>query len=238
MLTRGGPLAQGSCEVGAFVRASERSERIDTQILFMPISMGPSAPGSSRITVEREPGFMVIAYQLRPRSRGRIEIQSPDPSAMPKIMANYLAEPEDREAAIAATRFVRRFMATRPIADVVDHEIGPLADAGSDSEIIDRWLRFGGPGCHAAGTCRMGTDELAVVDGRGRVRGVQGLRVVDNSIMPFITAGNTAAPVMAVAMRVGDLIADDHRNDGSPLPAFSTVAPEPRPSTDGGKVRD
>lgn len=208
-LMRGGLLADGPCEVGAFIRSLPHSERPDAQLLFMPVSMGPVAPGSARIVVEDEPGITIVANQLRPVSRGSIRISGPEATAPIEIRPNYLTAEVDCEIAVGATRFIRRLVNDTSIAGQVVQEIGPMASADSDGDIVKGWLAFGGPGCHATGTCRMGSDAAAVLDPELRVRGVGGLRVCDNSIFPFLVAGNTAAAVMAAALRAAQLIRRD-----------------------------
>jgi len=138
-------------------------------------------------------------------------IVSPDPSAPAAIDPNYLSTPEDRAAAVAGTRAIRRIMSRPSLSRLVVGETERTAAGQSDEEILDLYRRFGHAGYHAVGTAAMGPGDEDVVDARLRVRGIEGLRVIDCSIFPEIPSGNTNAPTMAAALRAADLIAEDQR---------------------------
>jgi choline dehydrogenase-like flavoprotein len=207
--TRGGILASGPFEIGAFVNVANPDGRPDVQ-LFMggytfalsddnhPVPLGH---------VEHRPGATIYGQLLRLTSMGTIAVTSPDPDAPPRIEPNWLSTAEDRASAVAMVRYMRRYMSQPMLADDVAHELLPGADCQSDEQILDAFRRLATCGLHGTGTCRMGRD--GVVDERLRVRGVRGLRVVDCSIMPGPVTGNTNAPAMAVAWRASGLVLED-----------------------------
>ena len=205
-LTGGGLLAAATYEIGAWFNTRAGLDRPDGQFLLAPYSFD-YAKGA--LTTESFGGMQICAYYLRPRSTGSVKITSSDPAILPRIVANYHSDPEDRAAMIAVARFAREFVRQAPLADKVFEETRPGSDFKSDDEIIAAYDRFGNGAYHASGTCRMGLDEDAVVDDRLRVRGIDGVRVIDTSILPFLVAGNTAGPAMAMSWRAADLILAD-----------------------------
>ena len=208
LLTRRGPLAGGSYDVGGFVRTRDGATRPDSQIMMGPYSLDFSA---NKFQFESFPGMQIFGYPLRPQSLGQIRIRSADPEAMPLIKPNYNSHPADRATSIALCRWMRRWMQQVPLKSYLGEETTPGVSVQSDDEILDAYARLGSSGYHASSTCRMGTDERAVLDARARVRGVQGLRVVDLSSFPTLVAGNTNGPTMAFAWRAADLILQDAR---------------------------
>lgn len=204
MLAGTGPMAWGSYEAAAFVRARRESNRPDTQIMFAPYSLDRRA---SRIAFEKEPGMHVFAYPLRPESEGSVLIASNDPSTPPAIDIRYLEAEYDRVVSVASIRYIRRLMSQPAMRQFVVGETEPTVSAQSDDEIIAAFRRFAVSGYHACGTVAMG--EGYPLDERLRVRGAERLRVVDCSIFPEMLSGNTNAPTMAMAWRAADLIRDD-----------------------------
>lgn len=209
MATGRGPMAIGAAEAIAFVRANPQSPRADTQIMFNPYSLDNATKG--KIGFENAPGMQCYSYLLRPTSKGSVLITGNDPAAPLAIDANYLATEDDRRTAVAGTRALRHIVQQAAFGALVVGEVERTRDRVSDDEILDLYRTDGQSGYHAVGTAAMGPDDSAVVDDRLRVRGVEGLRVMDCSIFPEIPSGNTNAPTMAAAWRASDLIREDHR---------------------------
>jgi choline dehydrogenase-like flavoprotein len=143
---------------------------------------------------------------VSPRSRGRVWLRSADPRAKPRILTNSLAERDDVDSLVAGMRLAREIAAQEPLASTVRRELQPGADAASDEDLEAALRRRVELIYHPVGTCAMGDGETAVVDPELRVRGLEGLRVVDASVMPLITGGNTHAPTVMIAERAADLI--------------------------------
>jgi choline dehydrogenase len=211
-LARKGPLAYASQEVAAHVRVLPDATRPDSQLIYGPFSLNlGNVNVNDDLTFEKQPGLHILPFGLRPTSQGSIMIASAKPEAEVRIDPNYLATEYDRTLAIGAVRYVRRLMAQEPLKPYVEGECKYTSDAQSDEEILEAYQRYGQAGYHASGTAKMGNDSMAVLDERLRVRGVEGLRVVDCSVCPEIIAGNTNAPIMAMAWRASELILEDHR---------------------------
>ncbi|QUT04138.1 GMC family oxidoreductase N-terminal domain-containing protein [Sphingobium phenoxybenzoativorans] len=215
--TRTGPLATGPFEVGAFVRTEPQVDRPDAQLYMgaFTFARGDDNFPVPLADVERVPGLTIYGQLLRLTSEGDVAITSPDPDAALAITPNWLQTAEDQHAAVAMVRYMRTYMRQPAIAPYVGEELVPGAQCESDADILRAFRRLSLCGTHAVATCRMGNDNRAVVDERLRVRGVDGLRVVDCSIMPSPVSGNTNAPAMAVGWRASDLIIEDRRN-GAP----------------------
>jgi choline dehydrogenase len=143
---------------------------------------------------------------LRPSSRGWVRIKSADAAAYPEIKLNYLSTAEDRQVAVQGMRYTRRIMAAKALARYAPEEFRPGAAAQTDDELARAAGELGTTIFHPIGTCKMGRDAAAVVDERLRVRGLEKLRVVDASIMPRITSGNTNAPVYMIAEKGAAMI--------------------------------
>lgn len=167
-----------------------------------------SEPG--RGPISEKPGIMFSGFHLRPRSRGSVAITSADPDAMPEVDAGWWRDPFDRQMAIELVRTLRRMAASEPLRTFVGKERVPGAAVQDDNAIAEELKWMLSPGLHGTGTCAMGTDPAtSVTDGRCRVHGVQGLRVVDCSVMPTTVSGNTNGPAMAIAVRAAQLILED-----------------------------
>jgi choline dehydrogenase-like flavoprotein len=203
-LTRSGPLANAVLEVTGFFKTRPDAERPDAQLLFGPHSFADSAQRGR--TAEKEPGFMLTTYPLRPRSKGQVRIGSRDAAVVPKVVFDPLSDAQDRRELVGGVRFARKLVATPPLSNYALEETRPGAGQQSDEQILESIRKLSGPGFHAAGTCRMGNDEKSVIDPQTRVRGVRNLHVVDLSITPILTGGNTYGPVAAIAWRAADLI--------------------------------
>lgn len=202
LLFRGGPLSIGINQGGLFTRVMKDSKSPDIQFHLATLS-AEMAGGK----VHPFSGFTMSVCQLRPESRGHVRIQSADPLVPPKMFANYLATQYDRDISIAAVKYARTLSQTEPLRSLITREVKPI-NPQSDEEILDFCRENGATIFHPTGTCQMGTDDnpLAVLDSSLRVRGVQGLRIVDCSAMPTLPSGNTNWPAVMLAERAADLI--------------------------------
>lgn len=168
--------------------------------------------GTSRLSANKDTGldahsgFHLGGYFLYPESRGRLHVVAHDPTIQPRIEANYLSHPLDREVMLAVMKMMRAIAAQPALSRLIVREVRPGDAARSDDELLDYARRTGQTCWHPTGTCRMGSDAGAVVDAQCRVRGVQALRVVDASVIPFMVASNTNIPTIMLAERAADLI--------------------------------
>lgn len=203
-LTRTGPLTLAASQVYIFTKSREGLERPDIQFHMQPLSADKPAEG-----VHPFSAFTSSVCQLRPRSRGRIQITSSDPLQYPAIHPNYLSAEEDQRVVIDAIKVARKIAEAKPLAEVITEEYVPGERFQTDEELLDAARKFSQSIYHPVGTCKMGSDDMAVVDARLRVHGLQGLRVVDASIMPTIVSGNTNAPTIMIAEKAADMIKED-----------------------------
>ena len=208
---RTGPLAHAVFEVTGLYKIRPDAGRPEGQLNFGPHSFLDFHKTTRR--PDTQPGFMLLPFPLRPRSKGQVFIESRDPTVVPRIVFDPLADPEDRRELIAGVRLARRIVASPPLSQYALEETTPGIEVQTDEQILDAYARLGGPAYHAAGTCRMGADDESVVDPQTRVRGVENLNVVDLSIFPILTSGNTYVPVAALAWRAADMIAAQLRRD-------------------------
>ena len=198
---RQGELTSNVAEAGAFARSHAGRDRPNLQFHFLPAYLRDHGRKTSW-------GFGVTLHvcDLLPKSRGRIGLLSPDPKAAARIEAGYLSAPEDMGVLLDGLKLARRILAAEPLAGMLAEEVSPGPAAQSDVALMDHIRRKAETIYHPVGSCRMGRDAASVVDPEARVRGVEGLRVVDASIMPAIIAGNTNAPVMAMAENVAGMM--------------------------------
>lgn len=205
LMFRSGALAIGINQGGIFARLMPDAKTPDIQ--FHVATLSADMAGGK---VHDFSGFTLSVCQLRPESRGYIALASSDPMARPLIHANYLATETDRAFAVKSIEYARKLAATAPLSDLVEAEVVPGPDVKTEAEILEFARRSGATIFHPSGTCRMGTDDDAVVDPRLRVRGVSGLWVVDCSIMPTLVSGNTNVPAMMIAEKAADMILEDN----------------------------
>ena len=204
---RRGLLTLSAAHVGAFVKSRIGLATPDIQFHILPATMDlKKLATAQKMVLETQPGLTLAPCQLRPESRGTIRIKSPDPSAHPAIVANYLAHPFDQEVAVAGLKWARRIAEQPALAHLVAYEMNPGPKAATDAALLAYAKATGTTIYHPVGTCRMGRDVEAVVDIGLRVNGVEGLRVVDASVMPRIISGNTNAPTIMIAEKASDLI--------------------------------
>ena len=203
---RSGPLAVGINQGGCFMRSLPQSKTPDIQ--FHVATLSADMAGGE---VHPFSGFTMSVCQLRPESRGHIRIKSKDPFAPPEMQPNYLSTEQDRASAIAGLRAARAIAASPAMRAYVKREVKPGLDALDDNALLEFCRNNGATIFHPSGTCRMGNDADAVVDARLRVHGIDGLRVVDCSVMPTLVSGNTNAPVVMMAEKAADMIREDAR---------------------------
>ncbi|MBB6309651.1 GMC family oxidoreductase [Xanthobacter tagetidis] len=206
-LLRKGPLTIPPALVSAFTRSSPDQATPNVQFVAYPVSFDKVGDAPHPY-----PGFTASACLLNPFSRGHVRIASPDPMAAPKIQLNFLTDERDLDIAAGAMRAVRRAISGPALARFAPQEMQPGVTAQTDDELKDAARRYGMTIFHPVGTCRMGNDANAVVDARLRVHGIGGLRVVDASVMPTITSGNTNAPTIMIAEKAADMILQDRRS--------------------------
>jgi choline dehydrogenase len=206
--TRRGLLTSAAAQVGLFARSLPELNRPNLQIQMRPFSMVSAA---GMYTAEPSPAVTASCTLLRPKSRGTVTLRSADPNDAPAMQANYLVDEDDIPPMVAGLRLMRRIFHTEPFASASQGELMPGSRYRTDAELVE-YLRANAQAMyHPVGTCRMGPDPDSVVDPRLRVRGVEGLRIVDASIMPTIPSGNTNAPTIMIAEKGADMIVEDER---------------------------
>ena len=207
LLFRKGPLAVGINQGGLFTRALPDSPTPDIQFHFATLSADVAGAKPHPFS-----GFTMSVCQLQPESRGTLSIKSRDPKEAPAMRPNYLSAERDRRTAVAGMKAVRALAAAPTMRPYVLEEYKPGAATSTDEELLEFARNNGATIFHPVGTCKMGSDPMAVVDERLRVHGVTGLRVVDCSIMPTLTSGNTNLPVIMIAEKASAMILEDQRS--------------------------
>ena len=207
---RKGPLTLGASYATGFIRADPASATPDIQTSISLFSADKAGDPLHRFS-----GFSLAARMLRPESRGSVLIQSADPLRPPAIRPNYLATEKDCAVLLAGMKATRRLANTVALRRYIVREYDPGPSCASDADLLDFLRRRGGIAYHPVGTCRMGDGASSVVDERLHVRGVQGLRVVDASIMPTLVSGNTFAPTVMIAEKGAEMILHDAQDQGS-----------------------
>ncbi len=200
-LFRTGPLTLAASQVCVFTRSDPTAERPDIQFHMQPLSADKPGEGAHPFSA-----FTASVCQLRPQSRGRLELKSKDPLEYPEIHPHYLSTDHDQQVAVRAVKVARKIAAAPALASQITEEYVPGPVYQSDEELLRAAREFSQTIYHPAGTCKMGTDAMAVVDERLRVHGIENLRVADASIMPEIVSGNTNAPTIMIAEKAADMI--------------------------------
>ncbi len=206
VFTRRGILTIGAGAVGAFARSRPDVDLPDIQFHFLPLSADRPGQGLHKFS-----GVSATVCQLRPDSRGTLRITTGDPAAHPRIVSNYLALDSDRRVLLDGMKLVRRVTSQPAFARHVVREHLPGPDVTSDEGLMTYARGYSTTVFHPCGTCKMGSDAKAVVDARLRVRGLEGLRVADASIMPTMTSGNTNAPTIMIGEKAADMMREDAR---------------------------
>ena len=205
-LLRTGPLTMAPSQLGAFARSSPDYATPNLQFHFQPLSLDKWGDG-----LHPFPAFTASVCNLRPQSRGSVHATSPDPQAPPRIQPNYLSAEEDRQVAVDALKLARRIAAQAPLARYRPQEVKPGPELTTDADLLAAAGDLGTTIFHPVGTARMGPDHDrgAVLDARLRVRGIEGLRVIDASAMPRITSGNTNSPTIMIAEKGAAMMIED-----------------------------
>ncbi|MBY6161585.1 GMC family oxidoreductase N-terminal domain-containing protein [Mameliella alba] len=206
LATRSGPMSMAPSQLGAFAYSSPDVATPDLEYHVQPVTLeafGQPPHDFDAITAS--------VCNLRPESRGHVRITSPDPMVHPEIQPNYLSTEGDRLVAARSIRLTRRIMEQGPLARYLPEEFKPGPSYQSDTELAEGAGQIASTIFHPVGTARMGTDDGAVVDGELRVKGIGALRVVDASVMPRITSGNTNSPTIMIAEKAADMIRADAR---------------------------
>jgi len=207
MLFRSGPMSMAPSQLGAFAKSDSSRATANLEYHVQPLTLDKFGD-----PLHPFPAITASVCNLRPESRGTVRINSNDPFAKPSIRPNYLATHADRHVAADAIRLTRRIMAQPALAAFRPEEFRPGANYQSEEDLARVAGEIGTTIFHPVGTCKMGSDTMAVVDSRLRVHGIRGLRVVDASVMPTITSGNTASPTIMIAEKASDMILEDARN--------------------------
>lgn len=193
--------ASNQFEAGGFIRSSEKFAWPNIQFHFLPVAINYN--GTNAVEVH---GFQAHVGSMRSPSRGRVKLASIDPHQHPNILFNYMSTEQDWEEFRSAIRITREIMAQPALDAYRGEEISPGKHIQSDEE-LDAFVRERAETAfHPCGTCKMGTDEMAVVDGEGRVHGMENLRVIDASIMPLIITGNLNATTIMIAEKLADKV--------------------------------
>jgi choline dehydrogenase len=216
LLFKTGPLTMPPSQLGAFARSDVAQPSANIEWHVQPLSLDKFGD-----PLHTYPAITPSVCNLRPTSRGHVRIKSTDPLAHPAIQPGYLATAEDRRVALDSIRFTRRIMAAPALARYRPEELKPGMQIESDEALMSAAGDLGATIFHPVGTCKMGSDPLAVVDDRLRVHGIAGLRVIDASIMPRIPSGNTNAPTVMIAEKGAEMILADY--DAAPIPSQRSV---------------
>jgi len=202
LFTRTGIGASNHFEVGGFIRSGVGVEHPDLQYHFFPMAVryDGKSPNNAH-------GFQAHVGSMRSQSKGWVRLRSADPGESPRILFNYMSKPEDWEELRRAVRLTREIFEQEAFAPYRGRELAPGSDVVSDADIDAYLVNAVESAYHPCGTCKMGSDELSVVDAECRVRGLDGLRVIDSSIIPSIVSGNLNAPTIMMAEKAADIVA-------------------------------
>ncbi|HVH74538.1 MAG TPA: choline dehydrogenase [Stellaceae bacterium] len=205
-LFRNGPLAMGTSPAALFAKTRPELASPDVKCSVSPFSAERPQDGLHPFS-----GFTLIAYQLRPDSRGEIKLKTPRPEDAPAVHPNYLTAQTDQQTIVAGLELCRRILAQPQMARFISEEFQPGPAVASEAELLAYARARGGTVFHPTSTCKMGADAMAVVDAELRVRGITGLRVADASIMPTVVSGNTNAATIMIGEKAADLVRAEMR---------------------------
>ena len=201
MMFKTGPLAMATSPAALFARTRPELASPDIKCSITPFSADRPQDGLHPFS-----GFTMIAYQLRPESRGQIKLKSAAAADPPAVYPNYLATETDQRTIVAGLKLCRRLLANPHLQHFIESEFLPGATVQTDEQLLDFARQRGGTVYHPTSTCKMGSDAMAVVDPELRVHGVERLRVADASIMPTVVSGNTNAATIMIGERAADMV--------------------------------
>jgi len=202
-----GVLTSVIAEAGGFIKSEVNVDRPDLQLHFLPGAMDDHGRNNKMLL---EYGISLHVCLLRPKSKGSVTLYDNEPTSEPKIQLNMLAHPDDQKIMIQAVKQARKILASPALSDKSGSEIFPGDSCQSEDEIFNFLKEKSNTIYHPVGTCKMGNDEMSVVDQNLKVHGIEHLRVIDASIMPTITSGNTNAPTIMIAAKAADMILSDY----------------------------
>ncbi|MDX1737611.1 MAG: GMC family oxidoreductase, partial [Alphaproteobacteria bacterium] len=205
-LNRSGPLAMAPSQLGLFTKSDPALETPDLEFHIQPLSTDKLGD-----PLHDFPAITVSVCNLRPDSRGYIHIKSPNKEDHPAIMANYLSTESDKMVAARSIQVARKIMSAKRLKEYNPVEYLPGAHIHEEADLVREAGNIASTIFHPVGTCKMGQDNMAVVDAELKLHGLEGLRVVDASIMPTITSGNTNSPVIMIAEKAADFIQKDYK---------------------------
>ncbi|MCY4550306.1 MAG: GMC family oxidoreductase [Defluviicoccus sp.] len=206
VLFRSGPLSMAPSQLGVFTKSDPSRETANRQYHVQPLSLDRFGE-----PLRRFPAFTASVCNLRPESRGTVALKSPDPREPPAIAPNYMSTPADRQTAVDAIRLTRRIVAAPSLEPYAPGEVLPGEERRSDEELAKAAGDIGTTIFHPVGTCRMGSDPQSVVSDRLKVHGTENLRVIDASVMPAVTSGNTNSPTIMIAEKGAAMTLEDAR---------------------------
>ena len=212
LVTRDAPIGIGGYDLTGFFKSSPDRPRPDVMFVMAPQSTGTGSmtEGGSKLTLADHPGMMIVAYHVRPSSRGSVHVSGALPDNPPVIEPNFLATEQDRSVTAGILPRLRELMRTEPLAGLIVEEEEPGPAVSTPEEMLHQAITHGRSGYHTIGSCAMGPGDDDVLDAGLRVRGTEGLRVVDASVWPHMVSGNSAAPTMALAWIAADRIIEEH----------------------------
>lgn len=203
-LTRSGPLSMAPSQMGGFAKSSEEYDTANIEYHVQPLSCDKLGD-----PLDKFPAVTASVCNLRPKSVGHVHLSAKDIDAPPVIQANYLSHPQDKQVAIDSLKLTRKIFQAKSLQGFKPEEYKPGAEVVSDEALLKSAGDLGTTIFHPVGTCKMGCDEMAVVDAQLKVHGLKGIRIADASIMPTITSGNTCSPVIMIAEKAADMILSD-----------------------------
>ena len=206
LLFQRGPMTMAPSQLGAFAKSDPSYDTPNIQYHVQPLTLDKFGE-----PLHDFPAFTASVCNLRPESRGSIRLKSADPHDSPSIRPNYLSAERDKQVAAQAVRYTRKIVKQEALARYKPKEFKPGPDLETPEDLVKAAGDISSTIFHPIGTCKMGDDPMAVVDGRLRVHGLRSLRVVDASVMPTITSGNTNSPTLMIAEKAAEMIKSDRR---------------------------